>query len=98
MSDRELPAHLLAFVNDLQSDPVLRQGAAAVVGDLEDAAAAEAAAAYFQSQGFQVTAPELTAFKVFRKQAADEPLSEYELEFVAGGNADFFRQDFYKSH
>jgi hypothetical protein len=85
MSETELPAHLTTFLNDLEADPTLTQGASAAVGDLKDAAAIEAAAAYFQSKGYQVSVEELTGLEIARKQALGEALSEHELETVAGG-------------
>jgi hypothetical protein len=86
MSDTELPAHLAAFLTDLQADPTLVQGVKAAVGELKDAAAVAAAAAYYQSKGHQVSVEELTALEIARKEAAGETLSDHELETVAGGN------------
>ena len=85
MSETELPAHLTAFLTDLQADPTLVQGAKAAVGELKNAAAVEAAAAYYQSKGYQISVEELTALEIARKQAVGEALSEHELETVAGG-------------
>jgi len=86
MSETELPAHLTVFLTDLQADPTLAQGASAAVGELKDAAAVEAAAAYYQSKGYQVSVEELAALEIARKQAVGEPLSDHELEAVSGGN------------
>jgi len=85
MSDTELPAHLVAFLTDLQADPTLAQGATTAVGELKDAAAVEAAAAYYQSEGHQISVEELTALEIARKHAVGEPLSDHELEAVSGG-------------
>ena len=89
MSETEMPAHLTAFLTDLQADPTLVQGAKAAVGELKDAAAVEAAAAYYQSKGYQISVEELTGLEIARKQAVGEALSEHELEAVSGGYADF---------
>jgi hypothetical protein len=86
MSETELPAHLETFLTDLQADPTLIQGAKAAVGELKDAAAIEAAVAYYQSKGYQVSVGELTALEIARKEAVGETLSDYELATVAGGN------------
>ena len=86
MSESELPAHLTDFLTDLQADPTLAQGASAAVGELKDAAAVEAAAAYYQSKGYQISVEELAALEIARKQAVGEPLSDHELATVAGGN------------
>jgi hypothetical protein len=85
MSDTKPPAHLLALLTALQADPTLGQGALAAGEDLQDAAAVEAEVAYYQDKGYQVSVEELTALRIARKQALGEPLSEYELEAVAGG-------------
>jgi hypothetical protein len=87
MSEAELPAHLTVFLTDLQADPTLVQGAKAAVGELKDAAAVEAAAAYYQSKGYQISVEELTALEIARKQAVGEPLSDHELEAVSGGSS-----------
>jgi hypothetical protein len=86
VSETELPAHLTSFLTDLQADPTLIQGAKAAVGELEGTAAVEAAAAYYQSKGYQISVEELTALEIARKQAVGEPLSDDELATVAGGN------------
>ncbi len=85
MSESELPAHLTDFLTDLQADPTLAQGASAAVGELKDAAAVEAAAAYYQSKGYQISVEELTGLEIARKQAVGEPLDDHELEIIAGG-------------
>jgi hypothetical protein len=85
VSETELPAHLTSFLTDLQADPTLIQSAKAAVGELEDAAAIDAAAAYYQSKGYQINVEELTALEIARKEAVGETLSDDELEAMAGG-------------
>lgn len=87
MSNAELPTHLKTLLTDLQADSTLAQGAADAAGALQGAAAVEASVAYYQSKGYEVTVEELTALEIARKQAIGEPLSEYELETVAGGES-----------
>ena len=86
MSDDTLPAHLETLLTGLRDDPSLAQGATAAAGALTGTDAAEAAAAYYRSKGYDVTADELTALEIARKQATGEALSEDELNAVAGGN------------
>ena len=90
MSDNTLPANLETLLTGLQDDPSLAQGATDAVGELTGAPAAEAAATYYRSKGYDVTAEEITALEIARKQATGEALSEDELEAVAGGASDMY--------
>ena len=85
MSDTEIPAHLIALLQALESDPGLGEGARSTAGELTGRAAVEATVEYYRSAGFAVTVEELTALEIARKESAGEALSEYELEAVAGG-------------
>lgn len=87
MSDHTLPAHIETLLTGLRDNPSLAQGVTAAAGELTGTQRAEAAATYYRSNGYDVTAEELTALEIARKHATGEPLSEHELETVAGGLA-----------
>jgi hypothetical protein len=54
-------------------------------GELKDAAAVEAAAAYCQFKGDQISVEELTGLEIARKLDVGEPLGDHELDAVSGG-------------
>ena len=90
MSDTTLPEHLEKLIDALQNDPALGEGVIAAVGDHEGTAAAEAAASYYNKAGYPVTAEELIALEIARKNAVGDALSDAELDLVAGGGSNFF--------
>jgi len=87
MTQQQLPSHLEAFVAGVQNDPALVAGATAAVGELSGSQAAQAAAQYYQSQGYTITTEDLIALEASRKSAAGEELSDEELQVISGGNA-----------
>ena len=87
MSDTTLPEHLEKLIDALQTDPALGEGVIAAVGDHEGTAAAEAAASYYRKAGYPVTAEELIALEIARKNAVGDALSDAELDLVAGGGS-----------
>lgn len=90
MSDTTLPEHLEKLIDALQTDPALGEGVIAAVGDHEGTAAAEAAASYYNKAGYPVTAEELIALEIARKNAVGDALSDAELDAVAGGGSSIF--------
>ncbi|MRH77590.1 hypothetical protein GH984_02600 [Spiribacter sp. C176] len=90
MSDTTLPEHLEKLIDALQTNPALGEGVIAAVGDHEGTAAAEAAASYYNKAGYPVTAEELIALEIARKNAVGDALSDAELDLVAGGGSNFF--------
>ena len=90
MSDTTLPEHLEKLIDALQNDPALGEGVIAAVGDHEGTAAAEAAASYYNKAGYPVTAEELIALEIARKNAVGDALSDAELDLVAGGGSSIF--------
>lgn len=86
MSVNQLPDHLAAFVAAVQDNPALVEGAKSAVGGLTSSDAAQAAAAYYQAQGYTITAEELLALEASRKSAAGEELNDEELHAIAGGS------------
>lgn len=85
MSDNTIPAHLETLLTGLRDDPSLAAGATTAAGTLTGTQRAEAAATYYRSKGYEVTAEELSALEIARKSAVGAPLSDDELETVAGG-------------
>jgi bacteriocin-like protein len=85
MTHQQLPGHLEAFIDAVQSDPALVAGATAAVGDRTGTEAAQAAAEYYQCQGYTITPEELFALASASKSAAGEELTEEELASISGG-------------
>ncbi len=85
MTEMQLPQHIAAFIDAVQSDPALVAGATTAVGDRTGTEAAQAAAEYYQSQGYTITSEELFALQAASKSAAGEELSDEELVSISGG-------------
>jgi hypothetical protein len=86
MTDQAPPEHLTRLLTDLQANEALAAGARAVVGEHQGRQAFEAAATYYQAQGYPVSVDELMALEIARKQASGEALTDDELDAVAGGS------------
>ena len=85
MTEHQLPDHIAVFVAAIKDNPALTAGATEAVGDRTGTDAANAAAEYYQSQGYTITAEELLALKAASKSALGEELHEDELASIAGG-------------
>ena len=86
MSANQLPDHLAAFVAAVQDNPALVEGAKSAVGGLTGGDAAQAAAAYYQAQGFTISAKELLDLIVAINSTATNELGDAELQEVSGGH------------
>ena len=86
MDDQQLPQHITTFLRALQDDPALIDAATAAVGDRTGSDAAQAAATYYQSQGYTISAKELLDLIVAISSTATNELGDAELQEVSGGH------------
>ena len=92
MPEDQLPVHLATFLDAIQEDPALSEGAKCAVGDLTGHEAARVAAEYYRSHGYSITAGELLALETSRKSASvhesddDGFQLDEQLDAVSGGS------------
>ena len=85
MNEKQLPEHIATFIQALRDNPSLIAGAGAAVADRAGTEASQAAAEYYQSQGYTITADELLDLIFATNSTAAEELDDAELHQVSGG-------------
>ena len=85
MSEEQVPEHITTLIQALRDNPSLNAGGRAAVGERTGTEAAQAAAEYYQSQGYTITAEELLDLIFATNSTAAEELDDAELHKVSGG-------------